>query len=103
MKIELGYSGKCQEMVGWRDIVAIAAGEGHIVGVKADGTVITDGKVYEPGCKVTDWKLFDSIDALEEQRKLAEQKAEEAKKKVSAVTHALKNSETKDIDFMQFL
>ena len=95
VKIELGYSGKCQEMVGWRDIVAIAAGEGHIVGVKADGTVITDGKVYEPGCKVTDWKLFDSIDALEEQRKLAEQKAEEAKKKVSAVTHALKNSETK--------
>lgn len=40
----------------WTDIVAIDASDSHIVGLKADGTVVTAGPNYSSRCDVSDWK-----------------------------------------------
>lgn len=40
----------------WTDIVAIDASDSHIVGLKADGTVVTAGPNYSGRCDVSDWK-----------------------------------------------
>lgn len=52
----------------WRDIVSVAVGKEFVAGLKADGTLVVEGK-----CKgkerVTGWKLFNSIDTLDEERK----------------------------------
>ena len=50
-----GY-GQC-DVGSWTDIVMIAAGDCHTVGLKTDGTVIAVGKnsgAYDP-CAVGDW------------------------------------------------
>jgi alpha-tubulin suppressor-like RCC1 family protein len=39
----------------WTDIVAIAAGSNHTVGLKSDGTVITVGSNIYGQCDVSDW------------------------------------------------
>jgi alpha-tubulin suppressor-like RCC1 family protein len=41
---------------GWRDIVAIAAGSLHTVGLKADGTVVATGDNAFGQCEVGDWR-----------------------------------------------
>ena len=40
----------------WKNIVDIAVGEKHIVGLKADGTVLAAGDNYYGQCEVSDWK-----------------------------------------------
>ena len=40
---------------GWRDIVAIAAGNYHTVGLKADGTVVAVGDNDDRQCNIRDW------------------------------------------------
>lgn len=40
----------------WTDIVAIDAADSYVVGLKADGTVITAGPNYSGRCDVSDWK-----------------------------------------------
>ena len=47
----------------WQDIIVIAANNGHMVGLKADGTVVATGRDGDGQCsKVNEWKLFDSLD-----------------------------------------
>ena len=40
----------------WTDIIAIDASDSHVVGLKADGTVVTAGPNYSGRCDVSDWK-----------------------------------------------
>lgn len=40
----------------WTDIVAIDASDSHIVGLKADGTVVTAGPNYSGRCDVSEWR-----------------------------------------------
>ncbi|MCM1233760.1 MAG: TIR domain-containing protein [Ruminococcus flavefaciens] len=49
----------------WTDIVAVAASRWHhIVGIRADGTVVAAGANKDGQCNVFDWKLFDNLDTL---------------------------------------
>ena len=49
-------------MSGWRDIVAVAAGSSHTVGLKRDGTVVAVGsnkeykQNYAGQCDVSGWR-----------------------------------------------
>ena len=65
-------SGQCN-VKSWRDIVAVSAGGRHTVGLKRDGTVVAVGVNEKGQCNVNNWKLFNNLDALEQER--AEQKA----------------------------
>ena len=92
-----GYNsaGRCN-VSGWRNIVAISAGNNHTLGLKADGTVVATEFIEDPKfkmtrhkgqCNVSGWKLFESIDMLEEEleaekQKWEEQKAEKRKREV---------------------
>jgi len=40
----------------WNDIVGIAAGKNHVVGLKADGTVVAGGNDENGQCNVSDWR-----------------------------------------------
>ena len=64
----------------WKDIVAIRAGDHHIVGLKSDGTLVSKidpDPFWDKGqSKVGDWKLFDNLDTLEQERVAAKQKAQ---------------------------
>ena len=57
-----------KEISGWRDVVAVAAGCLYAVGLKADGTVVAVGSNRCGQCAVSGWKLFNSIDTLEQER-----------------------------------
>ena len=65
--------GQC-DVSGWTDIVAVSAGSYHTVGLRSDGTVVavgrnTDGNdEYCGQCDVSGWKLFNSLDTLEQVR-----------------------------------
>ena len=48
-------SGQC-EVSGWTDVVAIAAGQTHVLGLKADGTVLAAGENASGACDVGEWK-----------------------------------------------
>ena len=41
---------------GWTDIVAVAAGRAHTLGLKSDGTVVAAGYNECGACNVSDWK-----------------------------------------------
>jgi alpha-tubulin suppressor-like RCC1 family protein len=45
------------EVSGWIDIVKVAAGEYHTVGLKGDGTVVAVGCNDYRQCEVGDWDL----------------------------------------------
>ena len=48
--------------------MAVVAGGVHTVGLRADGTVVAVGKNTDGRCNVQNWKLFNSLDTLEEER-----------------------------------
>jgi len=56
---------KMFDVSGWSDIVEIAAGSNHLVGLKADGTVCVVGYRYNAGmqCDIDDWSDVVSISA----------------------------------------
>ncbi|MBR3816151.1 MAG: TIR domain-containing protein [Clostridia bacterium] len=75
--------GGCCDTERWSDIVAIAADSDHTAGLKVDGTVVITGKkvttIQKPLAKVykysneydlSDWKLFDDFNNLENERKI---------------------------------
>lgn len=39
----------------WSDIVLISFGEGHIIGLKSNGTIIAAGQNGEGQCEVNTW------------------------------------------------
>ena len=55
----------------------ISAGDGYTVGLKSDGTVVTVGDYNDGQCGVSDWKLFNSLDTLEQEREDARKRTEE--------------------------
>jgi len=57
-------NGPCN-VTGWKDIVAVAAGSAHTVGLKADGTVVAIGLNDNGQCDVGDWTGIVSIAAGE--------------------------------------
>ena len=74
--------GDCEESQKWTDIVSIYGGNNSMYGIRKDGTVVaTDDE------RVSGWRLFNSIDTLEQERVegLARAKAERiAKEKAEA-------------------
>ena len=64
--------------VEWRNLVAVACGSRHTVGLRADGTLLAVGQNDNGQCNVGDWKLFDSLDAIERERAEMKQRAERA-------------------------
>ena len=52
---------KPEEVLQWRDIVAISAGSGFLIGVKADGTVLYTGNDAWGNCKASKWKDIVSV------------------------------------------
>ena len=61
------YSYKRKEKPGWEDLVALSSSDDHTVGLTADGTVVAEGCDGDGQCDVSGWKLFGSIDTLEEE------------------------------------
>ena len=50
------WSGTTEYDVGdWTDIIQVAAGDGHTVGLKSDGTVVAVGSNLYGQCNVKDW------------------------------------------------
>lgn len=72
--------GEC-DVSDWTDIVAVSAGFYHTVGLKSDGTVVATKFRestyirYSGQCNVSGWKLFDSIDTLEQEQEKVKAKA----------------------------
>lgn len=71
------------DLSGWRDIVDIAYA-GCLVGLRRDGTVVAAGKNSDGQCNVSDWKLFNSIETLDQELAEAQERrkreAEEARR-----------------------
>jgi alpha-tubulin suppressor-like RCC1 family protein len=53
--------GQC-DVAGWRDVVAVAAGSTHTLGLRADGTVLAAGNNQHGQCDVTGWDTIRSPD-----------------------------------------
>lgn len=49
------YLNNRSELLQWRDIVAVSAGNQHTVGLKSDGTVVAAGENFDGECDVSDW------------------------------------------------
>ena len=57
--VAVGYSGDGQLNVGWSAIFdQVAAGDGHTVGLKTDGTVVAVGDNWTGQCSTYDWDLI---------------------------------------------
>lgn len=55
------HLGQC-EVSEWKDIRAIACGDNHTVGLKADGTVVAVGDNFPcEQCEVSDWENITAI------------------------------------------
>jgi hypothetical protein len=54
--VAVGYNafGQC-DLGNWKDIVAVACGSGHTLGLKADGTVAAIGRNDYGQCNVANW------------------------------------------------
>lgn len=57
-----GGGAKCN-VSSWSDIVAIAAGSMHTVGLKSDGTVVAAGDDNDSACAISGWNNIIEIDA----------------------------------------
>ncbi|MEH7413691.1 RCC1 domain-containing protein, partial [Neobacillus drentensis] len=53
--VGLNEYGQCN-VCDWRDIVAIAAGCSHTIGLKSDGTVVAVGDNEYGQCDVSGWR-----------------------------------------------
>ncbi|MEH7252026.1 RCC1 domain-containing protein, partial [Neobacillus niacini] len=53
--VGLNKHGQCN-VSSWRDIVAIAAGCAHTIGLKSDGTVVAVGDNEYGQCDVSSWR-----------------------------------------------
>ena len=58
-----GKTDGLSEVSSWRDIVAVAAGDNHVVGLKEDGTVVAAGSNDAGQCDVSKWRDIAAIAA----------------------------------------
>lgn len=79
----------------WSNLIAVSAGSEHIVGLRADGTVVarlykTAKNTYPARCDVGNWRLFDDFNTLDEaincriRKAIAQRAAAEAERKAAA-------------------
>lgn len=86
-----------EEVADWRDIISIRyerSCDYNIYGLRRDGTVVTTS-TYKSADQISDWRLFNSIDTLEQERAegLARAKAARiAKEKAEAERRAQKRA-----------
>lgn len=71
-----GYGGGSRIISKWSDIVAIACGRGYIMGVKSDGTIETQNLNDKLNQGISSWKLFQSVDTIEDEWEKAKQERE---------------------------
>ena len=57
-----GWSNQCA-VSGWREVVAVSAGEWHSLGLRADGTVVATGDNGKGQCAVSSWQDVVAISA----------------------------------------
>ena len=60
--------------------MAVSAGYYHTVGLRSDGTVVAVGGNPSGQRNVGDWRLFQSVDTLEEEQEERRKRREEARK-----------------------
>lgn len=89
-------AGEC-EVTEWIDIVAVYAGDQHTMGLKSDGTVIDVG-VEDLSPIISKWRLFHSVDTIEEEETAAlkwqeEERIAEARRKEAERIAVLKKQE----------
>lgn len=89
-------AGEC-EVTEWIDIVAVYAGNQHTMGLKSDGTVIDVG-VEDLSPIISKWRLFHSVDTIEEEEAAAlkwqeEERIAEARRKEAERIAVLKKQE----------
>jgi alpha-tubulin suppressor-like RCC1 family protein len=51
--------GQCDVSL-WRDVVAVAAGSTHTLGLRTDGSVLAAGNNDDGQCNTARWRLFPS-------------------------------------------
>ena len=61
------YYSSQRDVSGWTDVVAIAAYDSEVIGLRADGTVLAAG-FNEWNDQVRQWKLFQSLDTVKQER-----------------------------------
>ena len=58
----LGYgNGGYANVYSWKDVVSVAAGAEHTVGLKSDGTLLVAGSNSNGQCDVSDWSDVSQI------------------------------------------
>ena len=76
------------QMLDWTDLVAVAAFD-PIIGIRKNGTIVADSYIYTRGME--DWRLFQNIDTLEQERTAHQEKRKEAHRRLEAERTALQN------------
>ena len=76
------------QMMDWTDLVAVAAFD-PIIGIRKNGTIVADSYIYTRGME--DWRLFQNIDTLEQERAAHQEKRKEARRRLEAERTALQN------------
>ena len=54
-----------REVLKWKDIIAFSANGGWVVGLKSDGTLVSTSEQLQE--MIGSWKLFDSLDTIEQE------------------------------------
>ena len=59
------YAHEEREVLKWKDIIAFSANGGWVVGLKSDGTLVSTSEQLQE--MIGSWKLFDSLDTIEQE------------------------------------
>lgn len=60
-----------------------------IIGIRKNGTIVADSYIYTRGME--DWRLFQNIDTLEQERAAHQEKRKEARRRLEAERTALQS------------
>jgi alpha-tubulin suppressor-like RCC1 family protein len=52
------------------DVIFVSQGSNHIVGLRSDGTVAAAGENGNGECEASEWRLFDSLAQLKQDRNI---------------------------------
>ena len=64
-------SSRCSSTKDWHNVVAVSCAAWHTMGIRADGTIVHCGDSDDNKRDLDNWKLFESIDTLDEERATA--------------------------------